>query len=525
MHLYDVERKTAFMNRFITILLTIFSLSVHAQEPGDDVFGTNQILTVELSFDQPAFWDSLVLNYSTETYMMADVTITDLSGVSSFENIGVRLKGNSSYGHPGEKKSFKIDFNRYVDSLEYDKIEKLNFGNCFKDPTFMREKILFDLSIAAGVPAPRCIYANVYMNGTFWGFYDVVEQIDDDFLNTHFDNSSENLFKAGAAFGVGTYAADLMHYGTDTAAYEARYSLENNSTENNWTDLIKLTNFIDNSTDTEFADSLAYYFNVPVLMKSLATDNIFANLDSYTNSARNYYIYHNPINGLWEWIKWDCNEAFGSYSGGMGGGGITDMTTLETDYFVMSRPLLERIVSIAATRETYDYYYCVIKNNYFTSTYINAKVDELYSLIQASVYADNNKMYTDEQFDLNLEENITAGGGPGGGIIYGLKSFVTERNNYLEDIIDCSEIGQPVIEHSKNSLIVYPNPADEIIYIQHSYQENVIIEIFNMNGICIAKMEGKNESGMIAISDWASGMYIVRITSGSAIDFCRFVKK
>lgn len=47
-------------------------------------------------------------------------------------------------------------------------------------------------------------------------------------------------------------------------------------------------------------------------MKSLVLDNLFSNLDSYTNSARNYYIYHNPVNGLWEWIKWDCNEAFGS---------------------------------------------------------------------------------------------------------------------------------------------------------------------------------------------------------------------
>ena len=200
------------MYRLITILLAVSFLPLKAQEPGDDVFATDQILKVELSFSQSGFWDSLVNNYSSETYMKADVTITDLTGVQVLEDIGIRLKGNSSYGHPGDKKSFKIDFNRYVDSLDYDKLEKLNFNNCFKDPTFMREKIMYDLSHEAGVPAPRCIFANVYMNGTYWGFYDVVEQIDDDFLNTHFDNSSENLFKAGAAFGAGTSAADLMYY-------------------------------------------------------------------------------------------------------------------------------------------------------------------------------------------------------------------------------------------------------------------------------------------------------------------------
>ena len=180
------------MYRLITILLAVCFLPLKAQEPGDDVFATDQILKVELSFSQSGFWDSLVNNYSSETYMKADVTITDLTGVQVLEDIGIRLKGNSSYGHPGDKKSFKIDFNRYVDSLDYDKLEKLNFNNCFKDPTFMREKIMYDLSHDAAVPAPRCIFANVYMNGTYWGFYDVVEQIDDDFLNTHFDNSSEN---------------------------------------------------------------------------------------------------------------------------------------------------------------------------------------------------------------------------------------------------------------------------------------------------------------------------------------------
>ena len=36
------------------------------------------------------------------------------TGFYSFADIGVRLKGNSSYGHPGDKKAFKIDFNEYV---------------------------------------------------------------------------------------------------------------------------------------------------------------------------------------------------------------------------------------------------------------------------------------------------------------------------------------------------------------------------------------------------------------------------
>jgi hypothetical protein len=71
------------MYRLITILLAVSFLPLKAQEPGDDVFATDQILKVELSFSQSGFWDSLVNNYSSETYMKADVTITDLTGVPS----------------------------------------------------------------------------------------------------------------------------------------------------------------------------------------------------------------------------------------------------------------------------------------------------------------------------------------------------------------------------------------------------------------------------------------------------------
>lgn len=79
-----------------------------AQNPGDSVFTNNQVMEIDLQFSQEGFWDSLVANYATETYMMADVTITDLYGVHTYDSIGIRLKGNSSYGHPGDKNLLKL---------------------------------------------------------------------------------------------------------------------------------------------------------------------------------------------------------------------------------------------------------------------------------------------------------------------------------------------------------------------------------------------------------------------------------
>ena len=75
------------------------------------------------------------------------------------------------------------------------------------------------------MPAPRASFANVTFNGEAWGFYTVVEQIDDQFLDWAIEEDSGNLFKAGDNFGGGgpggggggnNTAADLVDYGFPT---------------------------------------------------------------------------------------------------------------------------------------------------------------------------------------------------------------------------------------------------------------------------------------------------------------------
>ena len=84
-----------------------------AQLPGENTFGANQVIRVDINFTQTGFWDSLVMNYPLEKDMMAaNIQITDNSGVTNLDSVAIRLKGNSSYGHPGNKKSFKIDINQ-----------------------------------------------------------------------------------------------------------------------------------------------------------------------------------------------------------------------------------------------------------------------------------------------------------------------------------------------------------------------------------------------------------------------------
>jgi spore coat protein CotH len=495
----------------LATLLFAFTNAAYSQIEGDTIFATDQVMTIELNFSQTGYWDSLVDNYATETYMSADLVITTIHGTRSFPNVGVRFKGNSTYNHPNDKKPFKIDFNRYNDDQNFDGIKKLNLSNGFKDPSCMREKLFFDFCRTAGINAPRANFANLYINGTLWGFYTVVEQIDDQFLDWAIMDDDGNLFKAGDNFGGGPGGsgtpADLVYYGSASTDYADRYELKTNEDVNDWTDFIELLDYINNSTDTDFQNNIDTYFEKFDLFRAFAIDNLFGNLDSYTGSARNYYLYHNMTTGRWEWVKWDGNEAFGSYTNGQ----VTN--TLNVEYHNSDRPLLERIIDNPYFNTDYKNELCDLIDTYFNNAYMDAKIDELYALIQNHVYADNNKMYSDSEFDTNIASDVTSGGpGPGGGgSIYGLKSFITTRVNSVTTQIDCNYYND-LNEAETDPILMYPNPASDEVTLELT-PETERVEVRSITGqlVFFEELSGNNTSVQLSVREFSNGTYYVSV--------------
>ena len=88
------------MNFIKTLLIFIISINLYAQIDGDNIFAEDQIITVDLVFEDSDFWELLQANYQTGNYLEADLTITDNTGTTTINQVGVRLKGNSSYSHP-----------------------------------------------------------------------------------------------------------------------------------------------------------------------------------------------------------------------------------------------------------------------------------------------------------------------------------------------------------------------------------------------------------------------------------------
>ena len=98
------------MKHLLIIAFFLVCSGVTAQTPpSDSLFNVDQVVTVELTFADPDFWNTLTSQYTADLgeTLTADVTITDNTGTHTYPIVEVDLKGNSTYGHPGDKKSFK----------------------------------------------------------------------------------------------------------------------------------------------------------------------------------------------------------------------------------------------------------------------------------------------------------------------------------------------------------------------------------------------------------------------------------
>ena len=250
-------------------------------------------------------------------YTMANVII---DGVR-VDSVGVRLKGFTSYQGDALKNPFKIDFNRFVPGKRLDGLRKLNLNNATADPGMHRDVLCYQMLNDLGVPAPRTAFAKVFINNTYWGLYQMIEQVDKEFLQNNYEFDEGNLFK-------NKDWNNFEYLGEDPNNYNRTYQLKTNEDRNDWSGLINLMRIIRDTPPENFAEEISKVFNVDRYLRTLAVDVTTNNWDSNLQHGRNWYLYEDTQTGIFHWIPWDYNLALG---GDLFGGG--DNCFVGADFF------------------------------------------------------------------------------------------------------------------------------------------------------------------------------------------------
>lgn len=431
------------------ILSFLCSFTLLAQ----DLYDLNNITSIELTF-WDANWNSTLDTYYNNDLGERLVATAIINGIT-FDSVGVKYKGNSTYNSSNFKNPLNIDL-EYVKNQDYDGFTTLKLSNIAKDPSYVREVLSYKIG-RQYMDMPLSNFAVVTINGTYYGVYSSSESINSDYQKKYVHAGKNNTrFKCNPAAGAGpgvTTLPSLEYLGTDSSSYFDSYELKS---DYGWSEMPIFTNNLVNNTS-----NLEQFLDLDRAIWMLAFNNVMVNLDSYIGPFKqNYYLIKDDNNRMLP-IIWDLNECIGGFtmisSGGGpggGGGGVTSLTQM--DLFLRDGdsqyPLVKAILDNPSYKKMYVAHLKTIVEENITTNNFYTEGQTLQSLIDNDVQNEPSPFYNYSYFNTNLSSAV--GSGPSSK--YGIAQILNGRKSYLDGLTTYNYVA-PTITNITTPAIVNAN--------------------------------------------------------------------
>jgi hypothetical protein len=410
---------TRYSSRLLCCVLLWLGGVVTAQAP-DLLYDKTRLLDLHFTFAQSNWWNQLLNSHQTSTPIKAALQV---DGVT-YTDVGIHMKGYSSSWVTTKKKPFNLVMDAFQPGQTLYGYKTINLNNAYLDPTFTREVLTYEL-MENYLPVPQTAFARVYLNGTYWGVYILVEQPNKDFLRRHYRDEDGHRFKGDPPSGPAVDASTFEYRGSAPSVNHPHYILKSPD-QQAWTDLVDLTYKLNRSSSVNLRRNVGQVVNVDRALWYFATHTVIHNLDCYISGGRNFYCYIDPDTGLLNMIPWDANMAFGSFNGGLGAWSHS----LLFNATASRRPLLSVLLGVGAWKQRYfAHVRTILDESYKWDAVMKTNNDRYQTMIDAAVRADPNRQYPYSYFRDNLTKNLD--GRSGFGILPGMKTLVDQRRQYL----------------------------------------------------------------------------------------------
>ncbi len=330
-------------------------------DDADDVsaFDSSVVHAFEVQFDEDDY-DAMIATYQEtgdKEWIEATVTIDG----TTFERVGLRLKGNSSLAglggagglgrFPGPTAADTGDSIPATDDTDVETERTgglVEFGGASADEpqslpwlirldefvedqtyvgyedfvvrsnnteTALNEAVTLALLTEAGLASQDAIATRFSVNDSDAVLRLVIEHPDDDeWYETSFEGDGA-LYKAEST-------GDWSYRGDDPASYDEVFDQEGGSDVADLTPLIEFLDFVNNSDDATFDAELADRLDVDAFATYLAMMELVGNTDDIDGPGNNAYLWWDAETGQFTVVPWDMNLALGSgmgFPGGQGG--------------------------------------------------------------------------------------------------------------------------------------------------------------------------------------------------------------
>ena len=294
-------------------LLTLLPLSIHAQEVVEasaiesaaELYAFENLLKIEISM-VPADWDKVRFDKHRQvevgengerftkevgySYQPGDISING----KLVTKVGVRKKGFIGSVN-SQRPALKIKFNGYVKEQMFAGIRRLTLNNNHQDPTQIRQYLTYQWFRRAELPAPRCNFARVYVNGKYLGIYSNVEPMGVELLEDRFGSAEGNLYESTVG--------DFTPEGLD--GFEAKTNKKSADKD----DLRKIISII-SSSDENRIEQLEEHIDLEQFVKFWIAELLLGHWDGYAGNRNNFFIYKNPQTDRFVFMPWGVDQTF-----------------------------------------------------------------------------------------------------------------------------------------------------------------------------------------------------------------------
>ncbi|MGC4089362.1 MAG: CotH kinase family protein [Polyangiaceae bacterium] len=370
-------------------------------DPSDELFAPERLprFDLELPPESLAALNAVVngLDPKAEDYVSGTLRYGD----ETIANIGVRFKGEASFRKLDKKSAFKLKFDEFVAKQSFHGLRRLTLNNMVEDPSFLAERLAYEVFRAAGLPAPRCNNATVYVNGEFFGVYANVEAEDKTFLSRWFASNDGNLYEEG---------------GVDfTPGAETSFDLETNEALDDRSGLVALIDAVQAAQPSDLVQTLDAKLDVARFLRFSAAEAAVNQWDMYAYTVfypNNFRIYEDPDTARFVFLPWGMDMSMKPFRD-TGRAHIPVFGVAQLDNRangkVTAGLLFRKCLDSAECKAAYAAQVSELAQIYEQSR-LGERAASYYEQIKEQVYLDTRKEYTNERFEAAysvLQKTIT----------------------------------------------------------------------------------------------------------------------
>ncbi|KAI8145615.1 coth protein-domain-containing protein, partial [Fennellomyces sp. T-0311] len=329
-----------------------------------------------------------------------NATLSHISGrdFHHFKNVRFQLSGQTS--RLFEKFSYSLHIAKEDGGLGG--YRKFKLRASVTDPSFIREKLYYDVLAASGLPASRASYIRLFVNNEPLGLYVMVDNYKNPFLKNVFGGKSTRKYKHGVLY-QGEIAENYTMPEMPSAnlgwrgALSTDYIVENNqslyrirqesSNPREPPGLTRLIDFLEfiatNSTDEREWENQFY---VDLFLKNMAFEVLMGHVDGYLGAAHNYFLYYEPLSKKLVWMTADLDQTMGNTM-------FEEKQQQQLDRYDLlqhDRPLFRQVMQVPAYKEQFNAILKDIHQGLFSDDSLLEHVNYLTELIKDDVSWDAN---------------------------------------------------------------------------------------------------------------------------------------